>query len=344
MEILLGIIESRKVQFNEISLHIQSEAKVESTESRVQAFFRDFEFDYEQVARILICLLPNAKLTLCMDRTEWDFGAFQCTILVVTAYFKGVGIPIFWELLDNKSGNSHTHDRIDLFEKCIHSVGKNRIARWIGDREFIGHTWLKYLKDNEVPFCVRVPKHHKVQLKNGDFLNLDEALQHVSARYYQAVIVDGIRCNLFIKKLPTNELFFLIGSEHSKSLGTSYRQRWSIEVCFQSLKGRGFNLEETHLKDPKKLKMLLVFVSLALLFCVKLGILVHAKKKTKKVKKDTYKTQSFFRVGLDVLRTCLKHNGKTLEIFLLKALEMLEHFLLKNTQLYDYQRFIKNIR
>ena len=60
VEIFLGIMESRKVLVNEISLHIESEAKVESTESHVQAFFRDF--DYEQVAWILICLLHQIEM------------------------------------------------------------------------------------------------------------------------------------------------------------------------------------------------------------------------------------------------------------------------------------------
>ena len=37
-----------------------------------------------------------------------------------------------------------------------------------------------------------------------------------------------------------------------------YLQRWQIETMFQALKGRGFNMEETHLKDRDKLSKLLI--------------------------------------------------------------------------------------
>jgi hypothetical protein len=38
------------------------------------------------------------------------------------------------------------------------------------DRELIGHRWLKWLKQEKVPFCVRVPKHHSILLANGQRL------------------------------------------------------------------------------------------------------------------------------------------------------------------------------
>ena len=56
-------------------------------------------------------------------------------------------LPIYWELLDNKSGNSNSKDRIDVLEKCFAIVDINRIYLVIGDREFMGHQWIKYLKD-----------------------------------------------------------------------------------------------------------------------------------------------------------------------------------------------------
>jgi len=37
----------------------------------------------------------------------------------------------------------------------------------IADREFVGHGWLKYLKDNGIAFCVRLPKHHLIERLDG---------------------------------------------------------------------------------------------------------------------------------------------------------------------------------
>lgn len=45
-EFPLGVIKSRNVQFKEVGLHFTTELKVESTETRIQAFLEDFDFDY----------------------------------------------------------------------------------------------------------------------------------------------------------------------------------------------------------------------------------------------------------------------------------------------------------
>jgi len=62
--ILLGIIDSRKVQFKEIALHIESKAKIESIEQNIQSFFKEYEFDYQKVCMLLVMFLPKGKLDL----------------------------------------------------------------------------------------------------------------------------------------------------------------------------------------------------------------------------------------------------------------------------------------
>jgi hypothetical protein len=50
-------------------------------------------------------------------------------------------LPLYWEMLDNKSGNSSTQDRKDIVKLCVDLIGKERIGYIVGDREFIGHSW-----------------------------------------------------------------------------------------------------------------------------------------------------------------------------------------------------------
>lgn len=74
---LLGLIDSRKVQFKEIALHIESQAKLESIERNIQSFFKEFAFNYDTVCLLLLMFLPKGRLDLCIDRTEWDFGKYH---------------------------------------------------------------------------------------------------------------------------------------------------------------------------------------------------------------------------------------------------------------------------
>lgn len=212
-------------------------------------------------------------------------------------------IPLYWELLNNKSGNSNAKDRIDLLTWCLQLIGKERIGLVIGDREFVGHEWFKYLKDNGINFVMRLPKHHLIRTQAGkqyaisdlDFKN-DEPIIFFDCQ------VDGIWGHAWIKTLNEGEFLFLFGNVTVKFMGQFYRKRWTIEKCFQNLKGRGFNLEMTHLTCLNKLKKLVALVSLAYSFCVTLGIYFHRKVQSIKIKNHGYKVASFSRHGLNHIR------------------------------------------
>ncbi|NBB28901.1 hypothetical protein GVN22_11310 [Cellulophaga sp. BC115SP] len=92
---------------------------------------------------------------------------------MIVASFDRLGIPLYWQLLDNKSGNSCYKNRIEILEKVISVIGKERIAGIVGDREFIGASWFKYLKINSIPFCMRSPKHHLLTLKYGSIYHIE---------------------------------------------------------------------------------------------------------------------------------------------------------------------------
>lgn len=304
---LLGLLDSKKVHFQEVALHIESEAKLESVERNIQSFFKEYEFDYQQVCLLLVLFLPKGQLSLSIDRTEWDFGSYQCNILMIVASYGTVGLPLYWELLDNKSGNSSHQDRCGLVDKLIKVIGKERIGLIVGDREFIGISWVKYLKTNNIKFCMRVPKSHLITLKTGNTYSLLELLTTQTERYFQDCFIDGICCNTMLKALPNGDFLFLIGNMAAKQLGQCYRKRWCIEVLFQSFKKRGFDLAATHLKCNKKLSKLLVFVSIAVALCVKVGEYYHQKVKCIRVKKHGYKANSYFRTGLNIVRRGLKN-------------------------------------
>ena len=112
---VLAMIKTRSVQFCEVTQDLNDEVKASSNETRIQDFFREVPLNYEQLAILLAMFLPKTgKLTLCIDRTEWDFGKCQVNILMIIVRCHHISLPLYFEMLDNKSGNSSTDDRIDL--------------------------------------------------------------------------------------------------------------------------------------------------------------------------------------------------------------------------------------
>ena len=149
---------------------------------------------------------------------------------MVVARHDGVGVPIFWDLLDNKSGNSNTQNRKELISEIISLIGVDRVWVIVGDREFIGHEWFKYLKDNNVPFCMRMQKSHLITLRNTNIYSVTELLSTQTKRYYQDCMINGVWCNVMLKKLPDGDFLILARSFLAKQLGGFYRRRWSIET------------------------------------------------------------------------------------------------------------------
>lgn len=222
---------------------------------------------------------------------------------MVLVGFGDLQIPLYWEMLDNKSGNSNSNDRIKLLDFCLNLIGKERVGLIVGDREFIGHKWLKYLKDNDLPFVMRMPKHHLITNRNGQQRTISEFTFGSNTPILLIDCqVDGVWGHAWLKGLEDGDYLFLFGTATPKFMGQFYQKRWTIEACFQNLKGRGFNLESTHVKCLDKLKKLVAMVSISYCFCVSLGVYFHNKIQKIKFKKHGYKATSFSRHGLNQIR------------------------------------------
>lgn len=305
VELINGVIKSRSVVFSEIADKIDKDIKTKSIERRIQDFFQKVNFDYMQLGIFLLSFVHHEKLELSLDRTEWDFGEVQVNILCVVVSIGKMAVPIYFEMLDNNSGNSNWQDRIDLFKSLIKIVGKDRIAIVLMDREFIGQNWLSWLKKAGILFCVRVPKHHRILLRDGTSTTALEILSKDSSFYASNVIVDGVIVNLSISYDKNGELLYLIGTKSATSLKDCYRKRWTIEVFFQALKGRGFNLEKSSLNNIEKYRKLFAVVSMAYTICWAAGI-EDGRKNPVKRKSHGYPQYSVFRRGLNAIREFLK--------------------------------------
>jgi hypothetical protein len=143
VDLMEGIIKSRSVIFSEIADKIDREATPPSIERRIQDYFQKIRIDYQQLAIFFLSFIHHDTLLIGIDRTEWDFGKTRINILCVAVSVGKMAIPIYFEMLDNNSGNSNAEDRIKIFENLIQAIGKERIKMLVMDREFIGHKWLK---------------------------------------------------------------------------------------------------------------------------------------------------------------------------------------------------------
>ncbi len=322
--LVFSVIELRNVHFTELALKINPLVETESNLRRIQMFFSDYDVDYRVIAVLLMGFIDQKQCRLSIDRTNWKFGSQDINFLVLTVYYKGVGIPILFHLLDKK-GNSNHQERIDILGEFIEIFGRDRILSVVGDREFIGKKWLKWLINKQIEFSIRVPKSHQVTLKNGQVFKVEDLLSEQSERYFKDVIIDDVRVNIAMKTLPDDYLI-VIGTRNPKKLFQDYKYRWSIETFFQSIKERGFNMENTHLQILDRLKKLFAIIAVAFVFCLHLGIHHHGKVQEIKTKNHGYKANSFFRKGLDKWRRVCVFTKEKKDQFELYAIVLFDIF------------------
>ncbi len=221
---------------------------------------------------------------------------------MLSIVYKGIAIPIFWDLLD-KRGNSNATERKELLNKFIHCFGIDKIEYVLADREFVGKEWFTYLNDMGIKFCIRIKKNNLVNNTKGDMVQVQTLFRNVN-KYecfinLRTVTVDGCKVKLSAKRNSDNELVIVATNDLKYLHGIDlYAKRWQIETLFSCFKSRGFGLEDTHLTDQAKMKKLVAIFSIAFCWCYKIGIKQHNEKPIT-IKNHGRATKSLFRLGLD---------------------------------------------
>lgn len=77
-----------------------------------------------------------------------------------------------------KAGNSHTDERETLLEIFINLFGKEQIACLIGDREFIGRSWLQWLREQGIEFRMRIHENYLIASGRGQLVPVWRLFAH----------------------------------------------------------------------------------------------------------------------------------------------------------------------
>jgi hypothetical protein len=230
------LLKVRSVNLAELATGFGGRAKTDSHYKRLQRFFRSFELDYDELARLLVRLLPigNGPWYLTLDRTHWQFGKTDINFLVLAIAYRGIALPVFWSVLD-KAGNSHTAERIALLKRFIAVFGVDKTAALLADREFVGEDWFAWLQAQAIPFHQRLKRNTRIpnawnQLKRADqlFGSLKPGqLHHLPGRRP----VWGCFVTLSALRLDDGDWLIIASSDAPQNQSIeAYARRWEIEI------------------------------------------------------------------------------------------------------------------
>lgn len=301
---LLALYAMRTVNLSLLATAFGGHAQEESNYKRLQRFLRHFELPYAQLAQFVVKLLGiPGPYTLALDRTNWQVGAVEVNILMLSLVYRGVGFPVVW-LVSPWPGNSDLEQRKLLLELFFQQFGAHNIACLLGDREFVGKEWFRFLKQHKIQFQMRLKKNTQVRNARGQLVPAWRLFAQTGVKRMlvipEARRMWGLELYLSGCYLGDGEYLILVAPEYTPAPHAEYKKRWGIETLFGALKSRGFNLEDTRLQDPERLSKLLALLALAYTWAFVVGEW-QASVKELKLKKHGYPPKSVFRLGLNIL-------------------------------------------
>jgi hypothetical protein len=89
--------------------------------------------------------------------------------------------------------------------------------------------------------------------------------------YAMAVYVFGQKVFLAGSRSERGELIVVATNQHPRNAIAIYLRRWEIESLFQSLKGRGFHFENTHITQQERIAKLIALLAIGFAWAHKVG-------------------------------------------------------------------------
>lgn len=310
---------------------------------RLIRFFQDWgerqELLHDLMRQNLRFLRGVGFKTLVMDGTSWTIGEAKVHYLVLSVLVGSVAVPIYWVQLE-KIGASSQEERKAMFEAAFSLFDLNGMIL-LADREYIGKSWFKFLKENKIHFVIR--------LRVGDYF---EEVNATKGKDYGRMQGKCALKNKLVKKqivldveaytivmLPNPKfdadepvMIFLTTLPNAAKAAELYAKRWKIECLFRHLKTNGYNLEDLNLKDPNKNLLMMAIVTTAYILAIQEGL-----KRKKRIPTQHYSDGSkwpevsIFREGLAVLTAKCYRFVEFLK-YVFKALSTKNHAVFKNVQ------------
>lgn len=294
-------IQTRSLDFKQLSLAMNPAVDDDSNIKRLQRLVDEVKLEAADKRHFV--LMGRLKVRVSLDRTEWDFGSVTNNLLTAGVETNGLAIPVHTKDL-GKCGSSNDDERIQAVDAILEVIPVECIEVLTADREFLSIRFLAHLLAKGILFSARL-KSDAIIEHNGERKSAAEWFQAYQRKSLRSAVVYGSIANICgrrLKKRNGKQDYLIVVTNLEPKVGFElYRTRWKIETLFGALKSRGFNLEETRVMQSHRLENLVLLLSIAILWALRVGLFVSNLGRDR-VRADGTRFYSLFRVGLDFLR------------------------------------------
>jgi hypothetical protein len=135
--------------------------------------------------------------------------------------------------------------------------------------------------------------------------------------------VSGQLCYLSASKIKYKgmlELQVVMSFNEPENAQKQYKERRQTETAFRALKSSGFNIEDTHLTDLRRMEKLFSIVMAAFARAYVVGIFINENIEKIKILKHGHAAKTLFKRGLTIIAAILLNPMNKLNIDIFKFL------------------------
>jgi hypothetical protein len=310
---LTGLYLGRKVHLSLIAEEWHLSGKTPSLVNRLRRFLdnpkvsvRDY---YQPVAESLVSAFRGVPIRLIIDTTKLGFNA---RLLMVSIGYRKRALPLAWSVHRGKKGWVAAKKQIALLLQVAELIPAESEVWLLGDCEFQHVPLLSWLERRGWHYVLRQQGKIKVWQPGRAQVRLaDLGLKEGETRYLGWVYLTekhhhGPMSMVLHWEEGEDEPWYL-ATDKAATWHTirTYRVRMWIEEMYGDMKGHGFDLEATYMRDPDRLSRLVLGVCLVYVWLLSLGSWVVKNGKRHLVDRKDRRDKSYFRLGWSWLKRCL---------------------------------------
>lgn len=313
---VIGLYLSSSVHLSLIVRKWPVDGKIPSLTNRLHRFLSNWRLSpsayYSPLAEQLLRSFSGQKLCLVIDTTRVGFN--HRALVVGLAYRKRT-LPLAWSVHQGRKGRVAVNKQLALLRYVYQLVPCDCDVHLVGDSGFRSSGLLRWLSDHEWHFIIRYPRNTNVRLANGAWLSLaDIPVQEGDTQVFGWVWVTqtnpfGPVWLVMHWADGEEEPWFLVSnydSDRPTPLIRAYKNRMWMEEMFGDMKGHGFDLESTHLRDKHRIERLMLGVCIAFVWLITLGSWVVKNGYRHLIDHKSRRDKSYFRLGWDWVERCIR--------------------------------------
>jgi len=314
--VIVGLIQAQSVHLSEIANHIPGPTLAAGRIMKIRRWLSNKHIStralYQPIIEHVLSGWAGREVTIILDGCLVNHDALQMLRLSLSHCYRA--LPLAWEVVATAGLVELTVcetmlDHVDTLLK------RTRRVTFLADRGFRDRDWARKCRALGWDYIIRIANNTYITFSDGRQIAVDHlGVKPGQRRYFPNVRLTREAdwcCNIAITwtraspKCPS-ELCVVMTNLHADGwVLRHYLKRMHIEESFRDDKSGGFDLDATHLTDPKRLDTLLLAIAVAVLWIYEIGEQVIRDERRSEIDPGYHRQLSVFQLGWRQLRRAL---------------------------------------